>query len=117
MQKRKNIPKRPVFYGVLVGAMFLMSVFVLNAVQPVLARGEGDEVLFLPLEQNVDNKFQDLSAFQNHGTDHNTAPADGPPQVGGKARYFAYSPYQGVGGQAPDWIDLGDDESLRLDQT
>ena len=117
VQKRKNIPKRSVIYGMLVGTMFLMNILFLNAVQPVLAKGEGDEVLYLPLERSVDNKFQDLSEFQNHGTDHNTALADGPPQVGGKARYFAYFPYQGEGGQAPDWIDLGDDESLRLDQT
>ncbi len=117
VQKRKNIHKKPLLYVVLIGATFLRSFLVLNAVQPVLAKGEGDEVLYLPLEHSVDHKLQDLSGFQNHGTDYNTAPTDGPQQVGGKARFFAYYHYRGEGGQAPDWIDLGDDKSLRLDNT
>ncbi|MFQ6123488.1 MAG: LamG domain-containing protein [Candidatus Heimdallarchaeota archaeon] len=116
-QKRKNIFKRPTLYGVLVGSTLLMSFLVLNVVHPVYAKGEGGEVLYLPLERSVDHKLQDLSEFQNHGTDHNTAPAEGPPQVGGKARFFSSYPYRRGGSQAPDWIDLGDDESLRLDNT
>ena len=83
-----------------------------------LATGEGKEVLNMRLESKIDNEFKDLSEYDNHGTDGaDSLIISGAPAVGSanKAVYFAYYDYQGEGSDGPDWIDLGADNSLKLD--
>ena len=122
MQKQKKIPKRVFFKGLFISAVFLLSfvaiMSTMQPVQPVLAKGEGKEVLNMRFESLLDNKFKDLSEYGNDGTNKNAlAGVSGAPNVGtqNKAVYFAYYPYQGEGGAAPDWIELGTDTSLKLD--
>lgn len=86
----------------------------LAAIQEI---GEGfdvkDEthVLYLRFRELVNNKWIDVSEYGNHGTNFNAVPSTGI----GKAVYLAYYSYPGSPG--PDWIDLGDDYSLKLDKT
>ena len=81
-----------------------MSFLVLNTAQPVLAKGEGDEVLYLPFEQEISNEWPDLSGYGNDGDGSTTDVISG--KVGNAAYFDA---------GYDDWIDVGNDLTLKLD--
>ena len=109
-ETHENLPSTSVLDSSGLGS----SISFIQPVQTVQAEGEGKEVRWLPFERLVNNKWEDLSEYHKDGINHNAIVVPGAPQIGGNAAYLAYYSYPGDPG--PDWIDLGNDDSIRLDK-
>jgi len=104
VQKQKKIPKRVYGKGLFISAVFLLSFVAIIPVKPVLAVGEGDNVLFQRFESLDSNQWKDWSKYKNDGINHDTSVVSG--KLGNAAWFDDYW---------ADWIDLGSDTSLKLD--